>query len=98
MEFAAAHMVSKLMENATQALRKHHINNCFGWTDNNVALQWIEVEKEQHKQFINNRVAKVKNRKCISWQYVVIIENSTGVASRGFFGDKLPPNLLDRHG
>ena len=98
MELVAAHMVSKLMENARQALRIHYICSYIDWKDNNVALQWIKLEKEQRKQFINNRVEKIKKRKYISWQYVLIIENCAGVASGGFFGNKLPPNLLDRHG
>ena len=85
----AAHMASKLMENARRALRNYHITRCFGWTDTTVALHWIRDEKRNTNSLSANRFAKIQEKKYISWQYVPTIENCADVGSRGYFGDKL---------
>ena len=86
----ATHMVSKLMENARRALRKHQITRCFSWTDSTVTLHWSREEKGQYKQFVSNIVGKIWEKKYVSWQYVPTIENCTNVGSTGCFGNKLP--------
>ena len=49
LELVAAHMASKLMVNARQALWKHHITRCIGRTASTVVLHWIREEKRQYK-------------------------------------------------
>ena len=94
LELVAAHMATKLLDSAKQALRNHHITGCFSWTDSTVVLHWIREENGQYKQFVSNRVSKIQEKKYVSWRFVPTTENCADVGSRGCFGDKLPTTWL----
>ena len=54
----------------------------YGWLDSTVALHWIKGNG-QYKQFVANRVAKIRLYKDIEWRYVPTDNNPADLASRG---------------
>ena len=53
-----------------------------GWTDSTVVLYWLN-EKGNYKQFVRNRVNKIREKKFINWYYAPTKENPADVGSRG---------------
>ena len=59
LELVASHMVTNLVTSASRALSHiPHEKHC--WSDSTVALWWIKGEG-QYKQFLANRVAKIRD-------------------------------------
>ena len=83
LELVAAHMAANLLENARTALNTCPVKNCYAWIDNTVVLHWIRSDGN-YKQFVSNRVSKIKSKKAISWKYVPTRQNPADIGSRGF--------------
>ena len=64
------------------------VTSCHGWLDSNVALFWIQ-DVSQYKQFVVNRVRKIREKKGISWRYVPTDKNPSHQGSRGVDAEKL---------
>ena len=91
LELVAAHMAANLLENARTALNNYPVKNCYAWTDSTVALRWIRLDGN-YKQFVSNRVSKIKSKKAISWKYVPTRQNPANIRSRGCMMKDLSEN------
>ena len=81
LELIACHMATNLVTNTSRALSHiPHVKHC--WTDSMVALWWIQGQG-QYKQFVTNRVAKIRRGEGIEWRYVPTTENPADLGSRG---------------
>ena len=81
LELVACHMATNLVINASKALDHiPHERHC--WSDSTVALWWIKGEGH-YKQFVENRVAKIRDAEGIEWHYVPTRENPADLGSRG---------------
>ena len=60
-----------------------------GWLDSTVALYWIKG-RWSTKQFVVNRVSKIRDKHYMKWRHVGIDQNPADVGSRGCEADKLP--------
>ena len=101
LELVSAHMAANLLKNVRQALSRFPVIKEIAWSDSTTALHWIKGAG-QYKEFVRNRVAKIKENKDICWRYVDTIHNPADIGSRGCLGDKLnhvwlegPPWLRD---
>ena len=94
LELVAAHMAANLLDNARAALKTYSIKNCVAWTDSTVVLHWIRSEGN-YKQFVSNRVSKIKSKKEISWRYVPTKENPADIGSRGCMVKDLKENWFN---
>ena len=61
LELVAGHMAANLIDNVKNALQSHPIMYAHAWLDSSVALHWING-KNHYKQFVSNRVAKIKEK------------------------------------
>ena len=52
------------------------------WLDSTVALHWIRGASE-YKQFVGNRVRKIKEKESVIWRHVPTQENPADLGSRG---------------
>eukprot|EP00794_Sanderia_malayensis_P001493 gene1493-biopygen1237 len=87
----SAHMAANLVENVKATLTGYPIAAVFRWLDSSVALHWIQGENK-YKQFVSNRVAKIKEKDYIQWRHVPTSENLADIASRGCNPSKLKDN------
>jgi len=55
-----------------------------------VAFHWIKDEGSAYRQFVANRVSKIKDKDYITWKHVSIDQNPTDIGSKGSKGNKLP--------
>ena len=53
-----------------------------GWTDSSVVLYWLN-EKGNYKQFVGNRVNKIREKNFINWYSVPTKKNPSDIGSRG---------------
>ena len=65
----SAHMVTTLLVNVKVALEGMLVTGLNGWLDSTVALFWINGSG-QYKQFVENRVQKIRAQPEITWRYV----------------------------
>ena len=84
----ATHITTKLVDIKT-ALTNLNIRNVFGWTDSTVVLHCLE-KNGYYKQFINNRVDKIKEKNYITWKHVPTNENPADIGTRGVYGNQIP--------
>ncbi|XP_065058645.1 uncharacterized protein LOC135686359 [Rhopilema esculentum] len=82
LELVAAHMAANLVDNVVRALEGHPIENVYAWLDSTVALHWVRGEN-RYKQFVSNRVSKIKEKDYIVWRHVPSELNPADIASRG---------------
>jgi hypothetical protein len=82
LELVSAHMATNLVTNVRNAWAELNEVSIYGWLDSFVALHWI-LGNGQHRQFVSNRVRKIKDHPEIQWRYVPTNENPADVASRG---------------
>ena len=54
----------------------------YAWLDSTVALHWI-LDKGEYKQFVRNRVEKIRQCPEIEWRHVPTHDNPADIASRG---------------
>ncbi len=81
LELVACHTATNLVINASKALDHiPHERHC--WSDSTVALWWIKGEGH-YKQFVENRVAKIRDAEGIEWHHVPTRENPADLGSRG---------------
>lgn len=89
LELVALHMAANLCENVKEALEGQSTRHFYGWTDSSVALHWVKG-KGNYKQFVNNRVNKIRQKDFINWRYVPTNQNPADIGSRGSNADKIP--------
>ena len=82
LELVSTHMSTNLVINVKNALVKLQKLNVHAWLDSTVALHW-HLGNGEYKQFVANRVSKIKKHGEIQWRYVPTKENPADVASRG---------------
>ena len=81
LELIATHMATNLLSNARIALHKYPIPNCYGWSDSTKVLFWLQ--NNMYKQFVSNRVHKIKQQNFLQCNYVPTAENPADIGSRG---------------
>lgn len=89
LELVSAHMAANLAENVKNALEGQPVKSVHGWLDSTVALYWIRGEGSAYKQFVANRVNKIRDKEYIQWRHVGTDQNPADVGSRGCQADKL---------
>ena len=88
LELVAAHMAANLLQNAKKAISFFPITESQAWSDSTVVLHWIKGNG-QYKQFVSNRVNKIKAISEVTWRYVNTAENPADVGSRGCRANQL---------
>ena len=81
LELTAAHMATNLLSNAKIALRKYPVSNCYRWSDSTTVLFWFQ-DNNGYKQFVSNRVQKIKQQSFLQWNYVPTTEDSADIGGR----------------
>ncbi|XP_028413930.1 uncharacterized protein LOC114536783 [Dendronephthya gigantea] len=94
LELVAGHMTANLVTNVERAIGMEKVTEIHCWLDSTVALYWINGQGE-YRQFVSNRVKKVKELDRIRWHHVPTNENPADLGSRG--GDVVG-NELWKHG
>ena len=89
LELVSAHMAANLAENVKNALEGHPVRSVHGWLDSTVALHWIRGGGSAYKQFVANRVNKIRDKEYIQWRHVGTDQNPADIGSRGCQADKL---------
>ena len=56
------------------------VSSVYCWSDSTVALYWLNGE---YRQFVANRVAKIKERDHIHWHHAPTEDNPADIGSRG---------------
>jgi hypothetical protein len=82
LELVSAHMSTNLVINVKNAFVELPKPDIYAWLDSTVALHWL-LGNGQYKQFVANRVGKIKRHGEIQWKYVPTEENPADIASRG---------------
>ena len=82
LELIAAHMATNLAVNLENTLNDLFNPRDYGRLGSTVALHWI-LGNGQYKQFVTNRVEKIRQHPKIEWRYVPTHDNPADVASRG---------------
>jgi hypothetical protein len=82
LELIAGHMAVNLVENVAKAIGEDKVTEQHCWSDSTVALYWIEGTGE-YRQFVANRVAKVRPHTSVKWHYVPTNQNPADLGSRG---------------
>ena len=85
----SAHMAANLAENVKTALEGHPVRSVHGWQDSTLALHWIREGGSAYKQFVANRVNKIRDKEYIQWRHVGTDQNPADIGSRGCQADKL---------
>ena len=83
LELVSAHMAANLVENVKNALEGQPVRSVHGWLDSTVALHWIRGEGSAYKQFVANRVNKIKDKAYIQWRHVGTDQNPADIGTRG---------------
>ena len=81
LELISAHMAANLVKNVQNALENLPEPTIYGWLDSTVALHWIHREG-QYRQFVANRVSKIKQHAEIVCRHVPTKDNPADIASR----------------
>ena len=82
LELVAGHMAVNLLTNVHDALTGFPVHSLNAWLDSTVALHWIKGSGE-YKQFVGNRVRKIKEKESVVWRHVPTHENPADLGSRG---------------
>lgn len=98
LELAAAQVLSQAMTFVRNAMELQNIPY-FLWTDNSIALQWIQKEPHELKLFVANRVKEIQhNTNRANWYHVRTEHNPADLISRGMKPSKIINNQLWWHG
>ena len=89
LELVAMHMAANLCKNIKDSLEEQPTRKFYGWTDCSVALNWPRG-RETYKQFVSNRVKKMRERDFINLRHVPTDRNPADIGSRGCSVDKIP--------
>ena len=84
-----AHMVANLLQNVRTALEGYKITGTFAWSDSTVVLCWIMSTNREWKQFVTNRIVKIRQKENLQWKYCPTAENPADIGSRGCKADNL---------
>ena len=90
LELVSAHMTANPVENVKKALQDQPVRSVHGWLDSTVALHWIKGGGTTYKQFVVNRVGKIRDKSYIEWRHVGTNQNPADVGSRGCQANNLP--------
>ena len=82
LELVAGHMTVNLLTNVHNALTVCPVKSLNAWLDSTVALHWIRGASE-YKQFVGNRVQKIKEKDSVIWRRVPTQENPADLGSGG---------------
>ena len=82
LELVSVHMAANLFINVRNALKDLPEPTVYGWLDSTVALHWI-LGNGQYRQFVANRVRKIREHPDIHWRYVPTFDNPADQPSRG---------------
>ena len=82
LELVAGHMAVNLLINVHDALTGFPFHSHNAWLNSTVALHWIKGSGE-YKQFVGNRVHKIKEKEFVVWRHVPTQENPADLGSRG---------------
>ena len=82
LELVSGHMAVNLITNVKTALEGFNVSQQHCWLDSSVALHWIGGDGT-YKQFVANRVSKIRQHIDVKWRYVNTEENPADLASRG---------------
>ena len=82
LELAACHIAGNLLTNERDALIGFPVKSLNTLLDSCVALHWIRGSGE-YKQFVSNRVRKIREKTEIRWRHIPRQENPSDLASRG---------------
>ena len=75
-------MAKNLVSNVHEALEGFPVTSLHGWLDSTVALHWI-LAAGDYKQFVSNRVRKIRSHEQIQWRHIPTRENPADLGSRG---------------
>lgn len=89
LELVSAHMAANLAENVINVLEGQPVRSVHGWLDSTVALHWIRGESGAYKEFVANRVSKIRDKAYIQWRHVGTDQNPADIGSRGCKADNL---------
>ena len=82
LELVAGHMAANWLTTVRDALIGFPVKSLYAWLDSSVALHWIRGCGE-YKQFVSNRIRKIREKTGITWRHVPSQENPSDSASRG---------------
>ena len=83
LELVAGHMAVNLAVNVRNALEEFRVaENIQCWLDSTVALHWLK-DDGQYRQFVANRVRKMRSHENVLWRHVPTAENPADLGSRG---------------
>ena len=83
LELVAGHMAVNLAVNVRNALEGFKMaENIHCWLDSSVALHWLN-DDGQYRQFVANRVNKIRSHPNVFWRHVPTAENPADLGSRG---------------
>ena len=91
LELVATHISSNLPGNLKYILSKFNIGEVYAWSDSTVALHWLK-DNGNYKEFVCDRVAKIKEKDVINWKYVPTNQNPADLGSRGCDISKIEQN------
>lgn len=98
LELAAAELLSKLMYSVRESMELQN-EPYFLWTDNTIALHWINKPIHTLKLYVANRVKKIQELSDITrWQHIRTHENPADLVSRGLSAAELVKSQLWWHG
>ena len=81
-ELVSGHMAVNLLTNVQDALQGFPVTSLHCWLDSSVALHWI-LGGGDYKQFVANRVRKIREHSNVVWRHVPTQDNPADLASRG---------------
>ena len=84
-ELVSGHMAANLVDNVKKALDGFPVTGVTGWLDSTVALCWVKGQG-QYKQFVQNRVRKIREKSFIEWRHVPTDQNPADIGSRAGMG------------
>ena len=83
LELVAGHMAVNLAVNVRDALQGLNVaEDIQCWLDSTVALHWLN-DNGEYRQFVANRVNKMKGHENVSWRHVPTLDNPADLGSRG---------------
>ena len=81
-------MTANVVDNVKTTLKGYPVKKIYGCLDSSVALYWIKGEN-RYKQFVTNRVSKIKEKEFTEWKHVPSELNPSDIGSRGCYSRKL---------
>ena len=100
LELSSCLLLAKLMAHVKMSLGKVvsvHLGTCF--TDSKVALYWVQGVSKEWKQFVHNRVTKIRELVTVAnWSHCPGKDNPADLPSRGISTIELQSSRIWLHG